>query len=155
VAYRVSQLRLLTTLAETAAQHILRDGIELDVDVPTVLLPGHTTDRIVQYVCLACVHSTHSLSAAADHQLLWSGSCMPWRLHGNVSWGGVILQEPHRAVAQQNRHLPKGIYSSWWSNGSPAHMYGLRATVWVTEVNGQPAPDLNTYVDDRHAAPSA
>jgi len=62
------------------------------------------------------------------------------------SWGGVILQEPHRAVAQQNRHLPKGVYSSWWSNGSPAHMYGLRATVWVTEVNGLPVPDLDTYV---------
>jgi len=31
-------------------QHILRDGVEMDVDVPTILLPGHTTDRIVQYV---------------------------------------------------------------------------------------------------------
>ena len=58
----------------------------------------------------------------------------------------MILQHSNRAVAQQNRKLPAGVYASWWSNGSPAHMYGLRATVWVTEVNGHPVPDLDTYV---------
>ena len=63
------------------------------------------------------------------------------------SWNGIILQATHRPVAQQNRHVPEGVYSSWWANGSPAHMYGLRATVWITEVNGHPVPDLDTFVD--------
>lgn len=60
-----------------------------------------------------------------------------------VSWAGVLLQEPHRAAAQQRKTLPEGVYSSWWSNGSPAHMYGLRATIWVTEVDGKPVKDLD------------
>ena len=63
-----------------------------------------------------------------------------------VSWAGVLLQEPHRSAAQQRKTLPEGVYSSWWSNGSPAHMYGLRATIWVTEVDGKPVKDLDTYV---------
>ena len=37
-------------LTRPASQHILRDGQELDVVVPTVLSSVHTTDRIVQYV---------------------------------------------------------------------------------------------------------
>lgn len=63
-----------------------------------------------------------------------------------VSWAGVLLQEPHRSAAQQRKTMPEGIYSSWWSNGSPAHMYGLRATVWVTEVDGKPVKSLDRFV---------
>jgi len=63
-----------------------------------------------------------------------------------VSWAGVLLQEPHRSAAQQRKTMPEGVYSSWWSNGSPAHMYGLRATVWVTEVDGKPVKSLDRLV---------
>jgi hypothetical protein len=109
----------------------------MDVEVPTVPLLGHTTDRLVQYVgapALPCSSARASLNMPA---CVWTEWC---------SWSGTLLQQSHRAVAQQNRTLPAGVYASWWSNGSPAHMYGLRATVWLTEVNGHPVPDLDTYV---------
>ena len=39
-----------------------------------------------------------------------------------------------------------GVYVSRWSYGSPAHKYGLRATVWLTEINGTPTPDLDAFL---------
>lgn len=38
------------------------------------------------------------------------------------------------------------MYISRWHHGSPAHRYNLYALHWLTELNGQPVPDLDTFV---------
>jgi len=63
-----------------------------------------------------------------------------------VFWAGAHFQDTHRAVAQLGI-VSEGVYCSRWYYGSPAHKYGLRATWWVTEVNGTPTPDLDTFLN--------
>lgn len=38
------------------------------------------------------------------------------------------------------------MYISRWHHGSPAHRYNLYALHWLTELNGQPVPDLDSFV---------
>ncbi|KAI7875288.1 trypsin-like serine protease [Lichtheimia hyalospora FSU 10163] len=52
-----------------------------------------------------------------------------------VFWAGAALQEPHKAVLQQSKRLPSRIYISARSKGSPAYMYGLVPTNWITHIN--------------------
>ena len=71
-----------------------------------------------------------------------------------VQWAGLLLQPPHLAVCNLG-FLPEegrsgGVYCSRWSYGSPAHKYGLRATCWITEVNGARTPDLDTFLAGEH-----
>jgi len=66
-----------------------------------------------------------------------------------VMWCGVMLQEPHLPVLALG-FIPEqggGVYASRSCYGSPAHKFGLRATVWVVEVNGTPTPTLNVFLD--------
>jgi hypothetical protein len=54
-----------------------------------------------------------------------------------ISFAGAIIQEPHRAVYQQYRHsLPSQLYMVSKSRGSPAEMYGLQPSYFITHVNG-------------------
>ncbi|RKO89366.1 hypothetical protein BDK51DRAFT_20293, partial [Blyttiomyces helicus] len=64
-----------------------------------------------------------------------------------VVWAGAILQEPHRAVLQQSKHLPSRVYVSARSKGSPSYMYGIVPTQWITAVNGQTIKTLQDFVD--------
>ncbi|GAB4820286.1 hypothetical protein N2152v2_007332 [Parachlorella kessleri] len=54
---------------------------------------------------------------------------------------------PHRAVRAKG-YLPAnhGVYISRWHHGSPAHRYALFALHWITEVNGEPTPDIDTFL---------
>jgi len=38
------------------------------------------------------------------------------------------------------------VYVSRWHHGSPAHRYSLYALHWLTQLNGQPVPDLDAFV---------
>jgi S1-C subfamily serine protease len=91
---------------------ILRDQKELTLQVDTTKLSSFGTDRV-------------------------------------VIWCGLVLQRPHFAVASlgyipeevfdkknsaQQNHTA-GVYISRWCYGSPAHKYGLRATIWIVEIN--------------------
>jgi len=62
-----------------------------------------------------------------------------------ICWAGAILQDTHRPVAQLG-FLHEGVYCSRWYFGSPAHKYSLRAAHWIVEVNGQPTPNLDTFL---------
>lgn len=65
-----------------------------------------------------------------------------------VHWCGAQLQTPHRAVRELG-FQPEGtagVFISRWHHGSPAHRYGLFALHWILEVNGQPTPDLDTFL---------
>ena len=60
---------------------------------------------------------------------------------------GLMLQAPHRPVRELG-YAPQqaGVYISRWHHGSPAHRYNLYALHWLTELNGQPVPDLDSFV---------
>ena len=60
----------------------------------------------------------------------------------------MCLQAPHRPVRELG-FAPEqaGVYVSRWHHGSPAHRYNLYALHWLTEINGVPVPNLDTFVD--------
>ncbi|CAM9252665.1 unnamed protein product [Phaeothamnion confervicola] len=71
-----------------------------------------------------------------------------------VLWSGLMLQAPHLSVLELGFLPPavaaaggSGVYCSRWSYGSPAHKHSLRATNFITEVNGQPTPTLDRFVE--------
>jgi pro-apoptotic serine protease NMA111 len=61
-------------------------------------------------------------------------------------WAGATLQAPHRAMAAQRGIAPYGVFVSFFFYGSPATHFGLYAGRRITEVNGQPTPDLDTFI---------
>ncbi|KAI8327906.1 trypsin-like cysteine/serine peptidase domain-containing protein [Choanephora cucurbitarum] len=63
-----------------------------------------------------------------------------------IFWAGAVLHEPHKAVLQQSKTLPSRIYISARSKGSPAYMYGLVPTMWITHINGQQVVTLDDLV---------
>ncbi|KAI9485978.1 MAG: trypsin-like cysteine/serine peptidase domain-containing protein [Benjaminiella poitrasii] len=63
-----------------------------------------------------------------------------------VFWAGATLQEPHKAVLQQSNTLPSRIYISSRSKGSPAYMYGLVPTMWITHINSKQVVTLDDLI---------
>ena len=61
-------------------------------------------------------------------------------------WAGATLQAPHRALAAQRGILPEGAFVAFFYYGSPATHYGLYAGRRITEVDGQPIPDLDAFI---------
>ncbi len=62
-----------------------------------------------------------------------------------VSWGGMVLHEPHVDVASQQMVEPKGVYVAWIWFGSPAQTYGIRPTRRIVAVDEVPTPDLDAF----------
>ncbi len=61
-------------------------------------------------------------------------------------WAGATLQAPHRAIAAQRGIVPEGVFVAFFYYGSPATHYGLYAGRRITEVDGQPTPDLDAFI---------
>ena len=61
-------------------------------------------------------------------------------------WAGATLQAPHRAMAAQRGIAPEGVFVAYFYYGSPATHYGLYAGRRITEVDGQPTPDLDAFI---------
>ena len=61
-------------------------------------------------------------------------------------WAGATLQAPHRAIAAQRGIIPQGVFVAFFYYGSPATHYGLYAGRRITEVDGQPTPDLDAFI---------
>lgn len=67
---------------------------------------------------------------------------------------GAIFHEPHHAVRQQISKLHSKVYVSGRIPGSPAYMYGLAPTNFVTHVNGVPTPDLDKFLTETNKIPN-
>ena len=61
-------------------------------------------------------------------------------------WAGATLQAPHRAMAAQRGIAPYGVFVSFFFYGSPSTHYGLYAGRRITEVDGQPTPDMDAFI---------
>ena len=59
---------------------------------------------------------------------------------------GAVLHRPHHAVRQQISQLHSEVYVSGRMRGSPAYMYGLAPTNFLTHINGVPTPDLDAFL---------
>jgi S1-C subfamily serine protease len=63
-----------------------------------------------------------------------------------VSWAGALLQAPHRELAVQRGVGSGGVYVSFFNFGSPASRSGLFAGRRIVALDGEPTPDLETFV---------
>jgi S1-C subfamily serine protease len=61
-------------------------------------------------------------------------------------WAGATLQAPHRAMAAQRGIEPSGVFVAFFMYGSPASRYKLWAGRRITEVDGEPVPDLDAFI---------
>jgi S1-C subfamily serine protease len=64
-----------------------------------------------------------------------------------VLWAGALVQTPHRPLAVQRSVKPTGVYVSYFNFGSPASRSGLYAGRRVVSIDGQPTPDLDSFID--------
>ncbi|KAI8925994.1 trypsin-like cysteine/serine peptidase domain-containing protein [Entophlyctis helioformis] len=106
----VSELDMQAGWGESVQMVVLRDNVEMTLEVPTVVMDGDETQRI-------------------------------------VLWGGAVLHAPHKAVRQQSKTIPSGIYVSGRAKGSPALTYGIASTQWITHVNNVPTTNLDEFVN--------
>ncbi|HKE95535.1 MAG TPA: trypsin-like peptidase domain-containing protein, partial [Povalibacter sp.] len=63
-----------------------------------------------------------------------------------VLWAGAVLQQPHRSLSAQRGIPPEGVFVGYFSYGSPATRYQLWAGRRIIEVDGQPTPDLDSFI---------
>jgi S1-C subfamily serine protease len=63
-----------------------------------------------------------------------------------VSWAGALIQAPHRELAVQRGVGSGGVYVSFFNFGSPASRSGLYAGRRIMAIDGQPTPDIDTFV---------
>ena len=61
-------------------------------------------------------------------------------------WAGALLQTPHRAVSAQRGIDSAGVYVSYFGFGSPASRSRLFAGRQILEVDGQPTPNLDSFI---------
>ena len=64
-----------------------------------------------------------------------------------VSWGGALVQAPHRELAVQRGVGSGGVYVSYFNFGSPASRSGLFAGRRIVAVDGEPTMSLDAFVD--------
>ncbi|MDE2459850.1 MAG: hypothetical protein KGL98_01255, partial [Gammaproteobacteria bacterium] len=61
-------------------------------------------------------------------------------------WAGAILQKPQLAAAEQFGVPPTGLLVDYYNYGSPASRYGLTPGQRIVAVNGQPTPDMDSFI---------
>lgn len=66
-----------------------------------------------------------------------------------IGWQGALIQKPYKAVLEQVRNVPLGVYVSCTLYGSPASNV-LRPGVWIVEVQGKPVKDLDSFLQVVH-----
>ncbi|KAL4115209.1 hypothetical protein PRIC2_013377 [Phytophthora ramorum] len=126
-----SKLESGDLLLAVDGQAVVRDAdVERAVDGKTELKALVVRDQKEMIVTV----STSQLSAMGTDRV--------------IVWCGLVIQSPHYAVASLG-YIPEeggGVYCSRWCYGSPAHKYGLRATIWLVEVNGEPTRTLDDFL---------
>ena len=63
-----------------------------------------------------------------------------------VEWAGATLQPPYRDMSAQRGIGPRGVYVAYFEFGSPASHYRLLPGRRIVEVDGEPTPDLDSFL---------
>jgi hypothetical protein len=63
-----------------------------------------------------------------------------------VIWAGALLQAPYRDMSAQRGIEPYGVYVAYFGFGSPASRFRLAAGRRIIAVDGQPTPDLDSFL---------
>ena len=63
-----------------------------------------------------------------------------------VQWAGATLQAPFQSMLAQRGIPPVGVYVDFFAYGSPAARYGLYPGRRIVQVDGQPTPDLDSFL---------
>ncbi|HEY2036205.1 MAG TPA: trypsin-like peptidase domain-containing protein [Steroidobacteraceae bacterium] len=63
-----------------------------------------------------------------------------------VQWAGATLQAPFHAMRAQRGIPAVGVYVDFFAYGSPAARYGLYPGRRIVQVDGQPTPDLDSFL---------
>ncbi|BAP72982.1 pro-apoptotic serine protease NMA111 [Kluyveromyces marxianus] len=63
-----------------------------------------------------------------------------------VVFAGCVLQAPHHAVRQMKTSIPSQVYTVSRGTSSLALQYGIEVTNFITHVNDQETPDLDTFL---------
>jgi pro-apoptotic serine protease NMA111 len=63
-----------------------------------------------------------------------------------ISWGGALIQAPHRELAVQRGVGAGGVYVSFFNFGSPASRSGLFAGRRIVALDGEPTPTLDAFI---------
>ncbi|CAG8506021.1 3909_t:CDS:2 [Cetraspora pellucida] len=66
-----------------------------------------------------------------------------------VCWAGALIQMPYKAVLEQVRKPPTGVYVSCTLYGSPASIT-FHPGIWIVEVQGRKVHDLDSFLDAVH-----
>ena len=61
-------------------------------------------------------------------------------------WAGAILQKPQLAAAEQFGIPRTGLLVDYYNYGSPASRYGLTPGQRIIAVDGQPTPDMHSFI---------
>ncbi|RIA90832.1 trypsin-like cysteine/serine peptidase domain-containing protein [Glomus cerebriforme] len=67
-----------------------------------------------------------------------------------VGWSGAVIQEPYKAVLEQVRNVPTGVYVSHTLCGSPAYV-SITPGVWIIEIQERKVSDLDSCLEAIHA----
>ncbi|KAF7724484.1 serine protease [Apophysomyces ossiformis] len=67
-----------------------------------------------------------------------------------VCWQGALLQPTYKSVLEKVKNVPSGVYISCTLYGSPAYKV-LGARCWITEVQGTPVTDVDSFLKVVHA----
>jgi S1-C subfamily serine protease len=140
---RRQALQVVRTVAGSPAAGVLRPGdLLLAIDGELVNTYREVERRVQQdEVSVTLWRNGEELTETLRTQTLTG--------HGVdriVYWAGAVLQTPHRALPAQRGILPEGVYVAYFAYGSPASRYSLWAGRRIIEIDGQPTPDLDSFV---------
>lgn len=127
----------------TPAQDVLRNGdLLLSVDgepVTSMLEVEELTDR--ESLDVVVLRDAAELTLTVPTVLLDGDG-----IDRLVQWAGLIVHEPHLQVAAQAGEAKEGVYGSWIWYGTPAYDSSIRPTRHIIEIDGDPIPDMDAFV---------
>ncbi len=136
-------LSIARLVGGSPADRLLRSGdLILDID-GKIVNRFREVERAVQKDTVRVTVLRNGTEQAIDIPTVALGGTALDRI---VVWAGAVLQAPHRALAAQRGIEPSGVFIAYFSYGSPATRYQLWAGRRIVEVDGQPTPDLDSFI---------
>lgn len=68
---------------------------------------------------------------------------------------GLTIQSPQYSVRDECEELFSKVYISCYDSGTPAHMFGVRCSRFITKINGLHTPTLDIFCAEFNKIPDA